>query len=750
MFEDERRSVGRPKLADTDLKKKSLLIASLCIVLAMVVLFTGAYELNIIRFGKLKGTVECNSIPDKFRPYDEDANPNGIDNGFTDVYFYNQVVNTINGSDDSYCSNDSDITLDSFKSITNLEINNENIQNIDGVENLKNLKYITIRNDNIENVNLYYNLYLSDIKLNTKNLTNLRLPMVVGVEVPQQRYLTTLEIYNSKLESIDLKSHISLESLSISNSNITNLDLGKNTLLSSISINNDPLTSLSLKNNKSLSNLVLYNTSLSRLDLSDLKSNNYLTIDVRNNPISEVSFPYENNIKNIDLRDNKLTNINLNYLNDVENLQLENNNISSIINTSSANKLKWVYLDNNQLTNLDLKYNNSLVGLNANNNKLNDLQLPSSILRLSAYNNNLTNLNLTGCLQLSEIDISNNDLTEINTSKNTELTNIGAINNNISKLDLTNNKKLVYILADNNNISEVKGIEGLSDLALILINNNKVKELDLTNNNSLVNIGVDKNDFADTLYFDKNQEEYLNGPLLLNGMTATIDNEDIIGYENDQFVIKDVGETNVSFSDDRFVGLDYDNVVDGNPKAYRYTVDYKVVVYELATNGNCIIDKSGKQIDAKGLSLDKIKINITGEGLTGIVEGNKYIIKDGDNIVKIYDIVNYKDAKDEEKEVKKETNKKSSFDISSASGKVKNTMSSIFVIQRATDNYSSTNNITTTKKADDNVQNFITGNDKIITINKDDSSIMIILIGIQAGLLLAISILLFLKRKKAD
>ena len=47
---EEKRSVGRPKLADDNLKKKSFIMLGVSLAVVLTILFTGAYNLNIINF----------------------------------------------------------------------------------------------------------------------------------------------------------------------------------------------------------------------------------------------------------------------------------------------------------------------------------------------------------------------------------------------------------------------------------------------------------------------------------------------------------------------------------------------------------------------------------------------------------------------------------------------------------------------------------------------------------------------------
>ena len=61
---EEKNKVGRPKLADSKLKKTSLIMCIVCVILSLVLLSVGAYKLNIIpNTNKLKGAVSCSEIP---------------------------------------------------------------------------------------------------------------------------------------------------------------------------------------------------------------------------------------------------------------------------------------------------------------------------------------------------------------------------------------------------------------------------------------------------------------------------------------------------------------------------------------------------------------------------------------------------------------------------------------------------------------------------------------------------------------
>lgn len=81
--------------------------------------------------------------------------------------------------------------------------------------------------------------------------------------------LTTLEVVNSTVDSIDLSGNAKLETLTVSNAPVTSLDVSANTQLKQLSVGVTPnLESLDLSNNTQLTDLVLAMTGIGELDLS--------------------------------------------------------------------------------------------------------------------------------------------------------------------------------------------------------------------------------------------------------------------------------------------------------------------------------------------------------------------------------------------------------------------------------------------------------------------------------------------------
>lgn len=115
MYKEEKRSVGRPKLADSKLKKTSIIMCVFCLIAVIGLLILGAYKLNII---KLKGTAsDTYDIGDKICFADECfiVISDNHDGTISALAQYNLLVGErrYHKADDSvYSENDYRVTLD--------------------------------------------------------------------------------------------------------------------------------------------------------------------------------------------------------------------------------------------------------------------------------------------------------------------------------------------------------------------------------------------------------------------------------------------------------------------------------------------------------------------------------------------------------------------------------------------------------------------------------------------------------------
>ena len=306
---EEKNKVGRPRLADTDTKKKALIMCTSSLLLVVALLAGSLVTLNILpNFNKLKGNVSlCTEIPARFKSYNAETNPDGLhEYGFTDPKFYSVVVASYN-SNSTYCST---ITEEQLASITSLYAYNSGLTNADGIEYLTGLTTLDLSSNNLSSIDVSKNTALTSLTLGHNNLSSIDLSSntalrelglynnnLSSIDVSNNTALYHLELLNNNLSSIDLDGLISLEWLFLSDNNLSGtLDLSTNTSISLVYLNNNNLNEVILGNNENLSELILHNNNLKNIDLSGVP--NLMGITLQNNPLTNTIYMLKDSIVN--------------------------------------------------------------------------------------------------------------------------------------------------------------------------------------------------------------------------------------------------------------------------------------------------------------------------------------------------------------------------------------------------------------------------------------------------------------------
>ena len=198
--------------------------------------------------------------------------------------------------------------------------------------------------------------------------------------------------------------------------------------------------------------------------------------------INETNFPDEN-FRNYLLNQNygKDKIITETELTGIKNINVLNKNISSIKGIENFTYLERFSAYNNNLTEVDLSKNTNLTSCSLSKNKL-------------------TNIDLTANTKLQSIDISENEFTDTS-FKFPETDTVKTIyvnNNNLTTFDCTKYKNLDYLNIKNNQVSSIKPGENLTKLnlegnnitSLNDINCPKLKELILNNNTNLTSVDL--------------------------------------------------------------------------------------------------------------------------------------------------------------------------------------------------------------------------------------------------------------------
>ena len=705
----EKLRVGRPKLADSNLKKMSLLISAICFVMVIGLIFGGLLDLNIIgNTHKLKAEANtstlCTSIPDSLK-YDETTNPYG----FKDAEFFSGVLehSRISGSND-YVYNDSKycdtITKEDLEKIDDLYYPNNTISSANGIQYLTNLERLNlgtaadIPNYNITSIDLSHNTKLNSVDLsgllsikdfdfsNNPELSNI---LIGRVLYPTSYNINSLIIKNnSKLQTMTNAFRTSYRTASILAGSINNLVIENSSLKKDDNSKFEVTENLRLENvDSSLLSVIKNKDSsdesygLKKIYLKDINSIRYMTLRVNGNRLDEVyieNSPY-------------------NYI------SLENKN---------SNPIKTVYLNN-----IPSLQELSITG-NLGDNKIDFAKFPK-LYTLNLFHTKISDIDLSDNSELETLQIIDSNLKQINLSNNKNLGALGIDSTDIKNIDLSNNNSIKAIFLTRTGINTLD-LSKLQNLQQVIIANNIDKDIYLKSNDTLdYNDLFNMNSKYNIKYESKDDKiaSVLNGVIkgLKPGSTTILINNDII----ESFSKKDINAMLDS--------LDTIGEINGDYETTKTLLEINVHVYDV-TSGKYNIDDKTKVIDLKKNNIDLNEIKLGIDSLVKEVSKNKLYLKDtSGNIIDEYTLVNKKEEEKEniKEEVKTTTKKK-------ANSKKSNTK------KKTT---------TTTIKSDNNKENTneVTNEKVVEKITYKSNDTPLIIINIVEGILLLVLAILFIK-----
>lgn len=116
----------------------------------------------------------------------------------------------------------------------------------------------------------------------------------------------------------------------------------------------------------------------------------------------------------------------------------------------------------------------------------------TNLTSLSAFNNALTNLQISGLSNLQVIHVANNNLTALSVNNLNSLQNLTITNNQLTNFSVTNTPNLQTLSCSGNQLTLVD-ISNFPNLITLECNNNLITTLALNNNNNLGNISASNN-----------------------------------------------------------------------------------------------------------------------------------------------------------------------------------------------------------------------------------------------------------------
>ena len=179
---------------------------------------------------------------------------------------------------------------------------------------------------------------------------------------------------------------------------------------------------------------------------------------------------------------------------DCGSLQTADNSISSI-DISHAPSLAVLTAYSNELTELDVTNNPNLAQVSCAKNKIAKVNFSQSakmqVVELSE--NNLTSLDLSACEELKAVFAMNNEISSLTLPETSQMEMLIVSNNNLTSIDLRANRNLSQFVCEGNRIESLN-LADLRKLYLLSCGSNKLKTLDLRNNTALKVLRYENND----------------------------------------------------------------------------------------------------------------------------------------------------------------------------------------------------------------------------------------------------------------
>ncbi len=603
-------------------------------------------------------------------------------------------------------TNNSTLTNLNISGMTNLKklaVFKTKLENTLDLSSSKDLYYIDLEDDNLSSLDLTQNPNLTEIRLSMRNLkqidlsknTKLKTLALTGnilfsdpINNPELEFLYLSE--NNNYIDMNLSSYNKLEHLSLTDSKVGNINFSGSDLFTSLYVDgSNTIKNLNLSNVQNLKELTLGNTLVDNIDLSGNKSLTMFGIDSEA-VVGEINLS-NTSINLIDFHVKSLDKLNLNNISNITSVNVDESNLSSI-DLRGCNNLTRLSLSYNNLTELDLSDNYNLIVLDLAHNKLTDVDISNlkSLNFLNLNDNKLSNIiDLSGFNNLDDIYLAKNKLTNVvlpNTVKDLQL----GFNKLSGTIDLSKYQNLNTVTLENNNIENVIFADD-SKISYLTLHNNNIKEFDLSFVKEDIEFTLQNNPITSTIYMLKGDNKKYNNNIKLNDelqVKYDIDDNKVISYDHGILTALNEGVSNIKMSTDKITGLNNvvldkymycdtekcDDELGAVPDEEYYAPYFasnEVKVYDIKSD-TYKVDKEKHTLDVGGTIFDKDKVDLTLDGLSSVVDGDNFIIKDGNSIVATYKILNQsKNNGKNDKNSEYNSNVKDSVDSDAKKGSTK-------------------------------------------------------------------------------
>ncbi len=260
------------------------------------------------------------------------------------------------------------VPTEKIESVTFLNIPNQNIADLTGIEDFSGLTRLWLQNN-----------------------------LLTTLDVSQNLVLEELFATNMPLNSINLTGVTTLEELNVANSNLTTIDLSTNINLAYLNVESNNLMTLNI-NNQNLTSLTFSDNAIAVIDLSN--QTNLSSLWCENTSISALNFQNNTLLEVLKCGNTSLNTLDVSMLTVLLDLSFENTNVSTIDLSNNVN-LRDVTCDETPLMALDLSTLIALDDFSCKNSQLENLNLQNG------FNTNINTVDITGNPNLTCVLVDN-------------------------------------------------------------------------------------------------------------------------------------------------------------------------------------------------------------------------------------------------------------------------------------------------------------------------------------------------------
>jgi Leucine-rich repeat (LRR) protein len=409
-----------------------------------------------------------------------------------DANFKNVLVNTncvildddLQGDADADTNNDGEIQLSEALAVTKIDLFNQNLSSIEGIESFTNLTLLNAHTNNLTQVDVTSLVNLEILLVEQNQLTSL--------DITSNNQLVSLQCYGNSIQTLDLSQNELLKDLYCQHNELSQITFPVSSALELINArNNLNLNTLDLSDLIELKNLTISDCDFSIIDVSSninlenftVSRNNISNLDLSNNNLLKNLYCEGNIISELDI----INNPNLWYL------ECSNNQINSILTGINSTMITLI-CDDNLLSNLPLIKLPSLITLSCNNNLINQLDASNNqeLYTLNCSDNEIDTLFFSSNNQLNVLAANNNQLLEIDLEECPNLSSLSINGNGFNSINVSNNLALTTLYISNNNLGNL-AVSNNANLNILVCDSNELIELDITQNTELIGLSVNNN-----------------------------------------------------------------------------------------------------------------------------------------------------------------------------------------------------------------------------------------------------------------